>query len=113
MLSGYLQKEWNHLSFVMATRGLQAEFPSLYLVRCAELLSLPAPPRDDGGSVTLASEPGVTEGTTSCQMCYQAAPIAAVIFHIKGHDLTLIVRVVGGVLMYSRTNVRVFTNASF
>lgn len=37
--------------------------------------------------------------------------ITALIFHIKGHDLTLIVRQVGGVLMSSRTNV--FTDASF
>lgn len=38
--------------------------------------------------------------------------VTAAIFHIKGHHLTLIVREVGGVLMYSRTNVHVFPDAS-
>lgn len=38
--------------------------------------------------------------------------VTAAIFHIKGHDLTLIVREVGGVLMHSRTNVHVFADAS-
>lgn len=39
--------------------------------------------------------------------------ITAVIFHIKGHNLTLIVRQVGGVLMSSLTNVHAVTDASF
>lgn len=39
--------------------------------------------------------------------------ITAVVFHIKGHDPTLIVTQVGGVLTSSRTNVHVFMDASF
>lgn len=39
--------------------------------------------------------------------------ITAVIFHIKGHDLTLTASQVGWACMSSRANVHVFTDASF
>lgn len=96
----------------MATRGLQlGEFPSLFLARRAESFQ-PAALIMTAVShwhQTLESQEAPRHGECATRL---HPHVTAAIFHIKGHQLTLIVREVGGVLMRSRTNVHVFPDAS-
>lgn len=112
VLSRYLLREGNHLSFVMATRGLQlGEFPSLYLA-CRGELSQPAALIMRAVShwhQTLESQEAPRHGECATRL---HPHVTAAIFHIKGHQLTLIVREVGGVLKDSRMNVPVLPDAS-
>lgn len=96
----------------MATRGLQlGEFPSLYLA-CRAELSQPAALIMRAVShwhQTLESQEAPRHGECATRL---HPHVTAAIFHIKGHQLTLIVREVGGVLKDSRKNVPVFPDAS-
>lgn len=108
-------------AFVMATRRIQLkEFPScsgftLCVVQEHSLCRLLRFWHEIMATVSrwhqnLESQEAPRHGQCAARL---RSCIAAVIFHIKGHDLTFIVSQVGGVLMSSRMNVHVLTDASF